>query len=110
MHEEWVRTGDAAHAMRHGLASTGRVITAAAAIMVCVFGSFILGDNHTIKLFGVGLASAVFLDAFLIRTILVPSVMAIMGPRAWWLPRGLDRTLPHLNVEPGHGEPIAEPA
>jgi putative drug exporter of the RND superfamily len=109
MHEEWVRTGDAAHAMRHGLASTGRVITAAAAIMVCVFGSFILGDNLTIKLFGVGLASAVFLDAFLIRTILVPSVMAIMGPRAWWLPRGLDRKLPHLNVEPGN-EPVAEPA
>ena len=68
------------------------MITAAAAIMVCVFASFILGDSLTIKLFGVGLASAVFLDAFLIRTVLVPALMALMGPRAWWLPRGLDRS------------------
>ncbi|MGA3361475.1 MAG: MMPL family transporter [Solirubrobacteraceae bacterium] len=110
MHEEWERTGDAAHAMRHGLAATGRVITAAAAIMVCVFGSFILGDSLTIKLFGVGLASAVFLDAFLIRMVLVPALMALMGPRAWWLPRGLDRTLPRLNVDPALHEPAPEPA
>ena len=110
MHEEWERTGDAAYAMRHGLASTGRVITAAAAIMVCVFGSFVLGDSLTIKLFGVGLASAVFLDAFLIRTILVPSLMALMGPRAWWLPRGLDRALPRLHVDPGESDAVAEPA
>jgi RND superfamily putative drug exporter len=110
MHEEWERTGDAAHAMRHGLAATGRVITAAAAIMVCVFGSFILGDSLTIKLFGVGLASAVFLDAFLIRMVLVPALMAMMGPRAWWLPRGLDRTLPRLNVDPSLHDPAPEPA
>jgi RND superfamily putative drug exporter len=110
MHEEWERTGDAAHAMRHGLAATGRVITAAAAIMVCVFGSFILGDSLTIKLFGVGLASAVFLDAFLIRMVLVPALMALMGPRAWWLPRGLDRRLPRLNVDPALHEPNPEPA
>ena len=111
MHEEWERTGDAAHAMRHGLAATGRVITAAAAIMVCVFASFIPGNNLTIKLFGVGLASAVFLDAFLIRTVLVPAIMAIMGPLAWWLPRGLDRALPRLNVDPGGApEVAAEPA
>jgi RND superfamily putative drug exporter len=109
MHEEWERTGDAAYAMRHGLASTGRVITAAAAIMVCVFGSFVLGDSLTIKLFGVGLASAVFLDAFLIRTILVPALMALMGPRAWWLPRGLDRALPRLHVDPGERDAVAEP-
>jgi RND superfamily putative drug exporter len=108
MHEEWERTGDAAYAMRHGLASTGRVITAAAAIMVCVFASFVLGDNLTIKLFGVGLASAVFLDAFLIRAILVPAIMAIMGARAWWLPRGLDRALPRLNVDPRAPEIAAE--
>ena len=108
MHEEWERTGDAAYAMRHGLASTGRVITAAAAIMVCVFASFVLGDNLTIKLFGVGLASAVFLDAFLIRAILVPAIMAIMGARAWWLPRGLDRALPRLNVDPGGAEIATE--
>jgi RND superfamily putative drug exporter len=110
MHEEWERTGDAAHAMRHGLAQTGRVITAAAAIMVCVFLSFVLGDSLTIKLFGVGLATAVFLDAFLIRTILVPALMALMGPRAWWLPRGLDRTLPRLNVDPALHESAPEPA
>jgi putative drug exporter of the RND superfamily len=105
MHEEWERTGDAAHAVRHGLASTGRVITAAATIMVFVFLSFVLGDSLTIKLFGVGLASAVFLDAFLIRTVLVPSLMALMGPRAWWMPRGLARRLPHLNVDPGSFRP-----
>jgi RND superfamily putative drug exporter len=110
MHEEWERTGDAAYAMRHGLAATGRVITAAAAIMVCVFGSFILGDSLTIKLFGVGLATAVFLDAFLIRTVLVPALMALMGSRAWWLPRGLDRALPRLNVDPARHEAAAEPA
>jgi RND superfamily putative drug exporter len=110
MHEEWERTGDAAHAMRHGLAATGRVITAAAAIMVCVFASFILGDSLTIKLFGVGLASAVFLDAFLIRAVLVPALMALMGPRAWWLPRRLERTLPRLNVDPELHEPAPEPA
>jgi RND superfamily putative drug exporter len=110
MHEEWERTGDAAHAMRHGLAQTGRVITAAAAIMVCVFLSFVLGDSLTIKLFGVGLATAVFLDAFLIRTVLVPALMALMGARAWWLPRGLDRTLPRLHVDPELHEPAPEPA
>ncbi len=110
MHEEWERTGDAAYAMRHGLAATGRVITAAAAIMVCVFASFILGDSLTIKLFGVGLASAVFLDAFLIRAVLVPALMALMGPRAWWLPRRLDRRLPRLNVDPTLHEPSPEPA
>jgi RND superfamily putative drug exporter len=110
MHEEWERTGDAGYAVRHGLAATGRVITAAAAIMVCVFASFILGDSLTIKLFGVGLASAVFLDAFLIRMVLVPALMALMGPRAWWLPRGLDRTLPRLNVDPSDVSAAAEPA
>jgi RND superfamily putative drug exporter len=110
MHEEWERTGDAAHAVRFGLASTGRVITAAAAIMICVFGSFVLGDSLTIKLFGVGLAAAVFLDAFLIRTILVPAIMALMGPRAWWLPRGLERALPRLNVDPGAGDLAPEAA
>ena len=109
MHEEWERTGDAAHAMRHGLASTGRVITAAAAIMVCVFASFILGNSLTIKLFGVGLASAVFLDAFVIRMVLVPALMALMGPRAWWLPRRLDATLPRLNVDPALHEVAADP-
>jgi RND superfamily putative drug exporter len=109
MHEEWERTGDAAYAMRHGLASTGRVITAAAAIMVCVFASFILGNSLTIKLFGVGLASAVFLDAFVIRMVLVPALMALMGPRAWWLPRRLDAKLPRLNVDPARHEVAAEP-
>jgi RND superfamily putative drug exporter len=111
MHEEWERTGDAALAVRHGLAATGRVITAAAMIMVLVFISFVLGDSLTIKLFGVGLASAVFLDAFLIRTILVPALMALMGPRAWWLPRGLDRALPRVHVDAAAAhEPASTPA
>jgi RND superfamily putative drug exporter len=101
VHEEWERRKDASEAVVHGLASTGRVITAAAAIMICVFGSFALGGNQTIKLFGIALASAVFIDAFIIRSILVPAVMELMGKRAWWLPDWLDRLLPRLHVEAG---------
>ena len=99
MHEEWVQTKDNGHSVRIGQASTGRVITAAATIMILVFGSFLLAGQRVIAEFGIGLASAVFLDAFILRTVLVPAVMHIVGDRNWWLPRGLDRALPRVAVE-----------
>ena len=99
VHEEWERRGDASGAVQHGLASTGRVITAAATIMICVFGSFALGGDLIIKLFGVGLAAAIAIDAFIIRSILVPAIMEILGARAWWLPDWLDRILPRVRIE-----------
>jgi len=105
--EEYDRTGNNATAVADGLATTARVITAAAAIMVFVFGSFLLEENRQIKLFGVGLAVAVLLDATVVRMILVPATMELLGDRNWWLPRWLDRILPKLNVE-GHGVPGAE--
>ncbi|HEY4094421.1 MAG TPA: MMPL family transporter, partial [Baekduia sp.] len=99
MHEEWEHTKDASFAVRHGLALTGKVVMAAAIIMISVFGSFILGDDRTIKLFGVGLASAVLFDAFVIRLILVPALMHLFGRASWWMPSGLDRRLPRLSIE-----------
>jgi RND superfamily putative drug exporter len=99
MHEEWEKTKDASYAVRHGLALTGRVITAAAIIMISVFASFMLGDDRVIKLFGLGLASAVFLDAFVIRLFLVPSLMFLFGRASWWLPASIDRRLPRLSIE-----------
>jgi RND superfamily putative drug exporter len=99
MHEEWVRTEENAHSVRIGQAATGRVITAAATIMILVFGSFLLAGQRVIAEFGIGLASAVFLDAFILRTVLVPAVMHLIGNRNWWLPSGLDRALPRLAVE-----------
>ena len=101
MHEEWVKTRDNATAVRVGQASTGRVITAAATIMVCVFGAFLLAGERVISEFGIGLASAVLLDAFILRTILVPAAMHLIGERNWWLPRGIDRALPRVAVEAG---------
>jgi RND superfamily putative drug exporter len=100
MHEEWVQTADNHRSVRIGQADTGRVITAAATIMILVFGSFIFQGQRVISEFGVGLAGAVFLDAFVLRTVLVPALMHIIGPANWWLPRGLDRALPHLSVDP----------
>ncbi len=97
--EEWHRRGDNRDAVTHGLAATGRTITAAATIMVLVFAAFILGGERIIDLFGVGLASAVLLDAVIVRSVLVPSLMLLIGKRNWWLPRWLERSLPHLNVE-----------
>ncbi len=99
VHEEWERRGDASGAVQHGLASTGRVITAAATIMICVFGSFALGGDLIIKLFGVGLAAAIAIDAFLIRSLLVPAIMELLGARAWWLPGWLDRIIPRVRIE-----------
>jgi len=98
--EEYDRTGDNATAVADGLAATARVITAAAAIMIFVFSAFVLGDNRAIKLFGFGLAVAVFLDATIVRLILVPSTMELLGDANWWIPKWLDRILPRVRVEP----------
>ena len=100
MHEEWVHTHDNRHAVTLGQATTGRVITAAAGIMICVFGAFVFGGQRVIAEFGIGLAAAVFLDAFILRTVLVPSLMHLFGKANWWLPRAVDRRMPHLSVEP----------
>jgi RND superfamily putative drug exporter len=101
IHEEWERRGDAEAAVVEGMAATGGVITAAAIIMISLFASFAaLSDDLTTKLFGVGLATTIFLDAFLIRSALVPAVMAILGEKAWYIPKWLDKITPHLNVEP----------
>jgi len=100
MHEEWVHTHDNRHSVILGQATTGRVITAAAAIMISVFAAFVFGGQRVIAEFGIGLAAAVFLDAFVLRTVLVPSVMHLFGRANWWLPRAVDRRMPHLSVEP----------
>ncbi|MFK0287538.1 MMPL family transporter [Streptomyces sp. NPDC090499] len=100
MHEEWVRTKDNARAVRVGLAETSRVINSAALIMVCVFLSFVLSGNSSAAMASVGLAGAVALDAFILRTALVPAAMHLLGSSNWWLPTWLDKRLPHLAVEP----------
>ena len=101
MREEWVRTGDNAKAVANGLASTARVITAAAAIMVCVFGSFVIGDPlRILGVFGLGLAVAVLVDATVVRMVLVPAVMQLLGSANWWLPRWIGRAIPNLAIEP----------
>ena len=97
--EEYNRTGDSHTSVANGLATTARVISAAAAIMVFVFGSFVLENDRTFKLFGVGLASAIFLDATVVRMLLVPATMELLGDKNWWLPRWLDRILPTINIE-----------
>ena len=99
IYEEWNKTHDNRLAVTRGLASTGSTITAAATIMVLVFASFILGGQVIIEMFGLGLAAAVLLDALIVRSIIVPGVMLMLGKANWWLPRSLDRLLPHLNVE-----------
>ena len=101
MKEEYERTGDAVNSVADGLAATARVITAAALIMVFVFGSFVFEDQRAIKMFGLGLAAAVAADASLVRMLIVPSTMELLGARNWWLPVWLDRILPNLNVEGG---------
>jgi RND superfamily putative drug exporter len=99
MHEEWQHTDDPSRAIGNGLATTGRVVTAAATIMIVVFATFALGDDRVIKEFGLGLAIAVLLDAFIIRVLLVPALMQLAGRWAWWLPAGLDRRLPQIALE-----------
>jgi putative drug exporter of the RND superfamily len=101
MHEEWERSRDARRAVDEGLAATGRVITAAGAIMIVVFGAFVLSPERMLQQFGLGLAVAILLDAFLIRCLIVPAIMALLGERAWWMPHWLRRRLPRLAIEPG---------
>ncbi|SNQ46440.1 putative RND superfamily drug exporter [Frankia canadensis] len=99
MHEEWTARRDNQLAVSLGQAETGRVISAAGGIMTLVFASFILGDDRVIKLMGLGLASAIVIDAFIIRTVLVPSLMHVFGRANWWVPSWLDRILPRISVE-----------
>jgi putative drug exporter of the RND superfamily len=129
--EDYDRTHDNATAVANGLAGTARVITAAAAIMFCVFAAFVLGDDRSLKMFGLGLAMAVLLDATIVRLVLVPATMELLGDRNWWLPRWLDRILPVVHIEslddvkahrgehppeptpaaatPGNGQPAPQP-
>ncbi|WP_063793174.1 MMPL family transporter [Frankia sp. R43] len=109
MHEEWLRSGDNRRAVIVGQAATGRVITAAAAIMIAVFAAFAAGGERVISEFGVGLAAAVALDAFVLRTILVPAAMHLFGRSNWWLPRRLEALLPNLSVEGPHRKQPAPP-
>jgi RND superfamily putative drug exporter len=106
IHEEWTRRRDASDAVVRGLATTGRVITAAATIMICVFLSFVLGNDRVLKLFGLSLASAVFLDAFVVRCLLLPAVLELLGRRTWALPAWLERRLPHVAID----SEVARPA
>ena len=109
MKEEFDRTGDNGTAVADGLAVTARAITAAALIMVCVFSAFVLGDDRQLKLFGLGMAVAVLVDATIVRMILVPTTMELLGARNWWIPKWLDRILPRLDVEGGHASSTAAP-
>jgi putative drug exporter of the RND superfamily len=107
--EKYLEGESNSDAVAHGQAVTARVITAAAAIMVAVFLSFVLGPQRVIKEFGIGLATAILIDATLVRLILVPSTMELLGDRNWWLPKGLAKVLPRLDVE-GRTGPNREPA
>ncbi len=110
IHEEWQQRGDNTAAVREGLVRTGRVITAAAAVMIVVFASFAAGDDRVLKLLGISMATAVFLDALVIRTILLPAVLQLTGRRTWAFPSWLHRRLPRLAIEPEHGGRQLEPA
>jgi RND superfamily putative drug exporter len=99
MYEEWLETGDNRRAVRVGLAETSRVINSAAVIMIAVFLAFVLSGDRVIAMFGIGLAAAVALDAFVLRTLLVPALMHLLGGANWWLPRSLDRWLPRISIE-----------
>ncbi len=99
VHEEWLKSGDNRTAVRNGLAATGKTITAAALIMILVFGAFILGGQRVINMFGLGLAAGILVDAVIIRMTIVPSVMFLLGRSNWWFPRRLDRALPRFSVD-----------
>jgi RND superfamily putative drug exporter len=100
MYEEWLETGDNRRAVRIGLAETSRVINSAAVIMISVFLAFVLSGDRVIAMFGIALAAAVALDAFVLRTLLVPALMHMLGGANWWLPRWLDKRMPRISIEP----------
>jgi len=113
VHEEWQARGDASAAVREGLARTGRVITAAAAVMVAVFGAFAISGDRVLAMFGLAMASAVFLDAIVVRMLLLPAVLQLLGRTTWTLPRWLDRRLPRVAIEAEGGDVrrrVLEPA
>ncbi|MDT0478838.1 MULTISPECIES: MMPL family transporter [Streptomyces] len=101
IHEAWLRTGDAKASVAHALEITARVITCAALIMVSVFAAFIVSDNIVVKMLGLGLAVSVLIDATVVRLLMVPAVMTLLGRHAWWTPHWLDRMLPHIDAEGG---------
>lgn len=107
VHEAWLRTGDAKASVAHALEITARVITCAALIMVSVFAAFIVSDNIVVKMLGLGLAVSVLIDATIVRLLMVPAVMTLLGRHAWWTPRWLDRILPHIDAE-GEHEPVRQ--
>jgi RND superfamily putative drug exporter len=109
--EEYLLTGDNAESVARGMAATGRVITSAALIMMVVFGSFVANPSPLVKMMGLGLATAIMLDATIVRMLVVPAAMALMGGANWWLPGWLDRVLPHVRLEgpPVPSEPSPEP-
>ncbi|MEU2829680.1 MMPL family transporter [Streptomyces lavendulae] len=107
MYEEWLETGDNRRAVRVGLAETSRVINSAAVIMISVFLAFVLSGDRLIAMFGIALAAAVALDAFVLRTLLVPALMHLLGGANWWIPRRLDRLLPRISIEPPECRPRA---
>ena len=108
IHEEWLKRRDNSAAVRIGQAITGRTITAAASIMTVVFFAFTFTTDRTIKMIGLGMATAIVLDALVVRTVLVPAVMHSLGKANWYLPRGLDRRLPHLRLEDNEEVPQGE--
>ncbi|MFC8763076.1 MMPL family transporter [Streptomyces sp. NPDC057193] len=108
MYEEWLETGDNRRAVRVGLAETSRVINSAAVIMISVFLAFVLSGDRVIAMFGIALAAAVALDAFVLRTLLVPALMHLLGGANWWLPRWLDRRLPRISIEPPESREAAD--
>ncbi|MFF1439009.1 MMPL family transporter [Streptomyces sp. NPDC058295] len=108
VHEAWLRIGDARDAVAHALEITARVITCAALIMVSVFSAFIISDNIVVKMLGLGLAVSVLIDATVVRLLMVPAVMTLLGAHAWWTPHWLDRILPHIDAE-GDAEPLSGP-
>jgi RND superfamily putative drug exporter len=112
IHEQWHKTRDPSQSIVDALGSTARVITAAATIMICVFASFVFGSERVFKLFGISLASAVFLGAFVIRALLLPAVLELLGRRTWQVPVWLDRRLPRVSIEaePSPGRRPPEPA
>ena len=114
IHEEWRRAATPSAAVTEGLARTGRVITAAAAVMVAVFGAFAISGDRVLEMFGLAMASAVFLDAVVVRMLLLPAVLELLGRTTWWLPRWLGRRLPRVAMEgeraASRPSPALEPA